>query len=80
MVENLTLYKCLLHSLRDRQSARFSGMKKRKCANLAGILMSEWRSALIGRKLVVYLGGSADFVPIRSCGDQNVGILASKTG
>jgi len=28
-----------------------------KCASLADILVSEWRSALIGRKLVVHLGG-----------------------
>ena len=32
-------------------------MQTRKCASLAGILVSEWRSALIGRKLVVHLGG-----------------------
>jgi hypothetical protein len=31
-------------------------MQTSKCANLADILMSEWRSALISTKLVVHRG------------------------
>jgi hypothetical protein len=54
-------------------------MQISKCAILAGILMSEWRSApVVMKKAGSPLGmiarqhrlvGSADFVPNRSCGD-----------
>jgi len=49
--------------------------------------MSEWRSALVWKKLVVHwgraglhrLGGTGDFVPNCSCGAQNAGKLNQQT-
>ena len=56
MLPNLTLNKQLHQTLSDRQ-ARFSGMQTSKYANLAGIHVSEWRSALVSSKQVISLGG-----------------------
>jgi hypothetical protein len=64
MVSSLTLDEYSRHTLCDRQLEDSRG-RKNKFAGLAGILMSEWRSAVLRRKSV----GSEDFVTNRTRGD-----------
>jgi len=59
-------------------------MQTSKCASLAGILLSEWRSALVyeeswsstrGHTMATLPGWISRFCPQPSCCDQNAGSI-----